>query len=123
MTLLAQIVFALCFSLLLTHEMDAVRCAEWRMFIVLRDMPDEKAHRVFTALHIPIYTTAFFLLLAGRSRICFLIVDIFLIAHALLHLLFERHKKKGLKSPFSRTIIYSATVLAVAHLAMMRWWS
>jgi hypothetical protein len=121
MNLLINLLFALCLSLLLVHEMDAVRCAEWRMFIVLKDMPDDQAHKVFTALHIPLYAAMLFLLLAGWSRACFLIVDIFLIAHALLHLLFEQHKKNGLKSPFSRTILYCAGAAAVAHLALSPW--
>lgn len=37
-------IFILMLSLLVIHEMDAIRSKEWKMFIVLKDMADEKAY-------------------------------------------------------------------------------
>ena len=34
-------------SLLLIHEMDAIRTKEWKMFIILKDMADETAYKIF----------------------------------------------------------------------------
>ncbi|MFQ7237062.1 MAG: DUF6713 family protein, partial [Enterococcus hulanensis] len=35
------ILFALELALLLTHEMDAIRHKEWRMFVFLKDLPEQ----------------------------------------------------------------------------------
>nr|WP_260456143.1 DUF6713 family protein [Enterococcus gilvus] len=42
------ILFALELALLLTHEMDAIRHKEWRMFVFLKDLPEQTAYWVFT---------------------------------------------------------------------------
>ncbi len=55
--------FLLGFCLLLVHEMDAIRCKEWRVFPITSRMEDEAGYRVFTLLHIPLYA----LLLWGLS--------------------------------------------------------
>jgi hypothetical protein len=114
--------FVLNLSLLFVHEMDAARGAEWRMLPGLKHMQDPDAYRIFTALHIPLYAILLFLLLGGYQIAAFFIVDIFLVAHTLLHVLFHRHKQNGLKSMFSLTVIYAMGVLAVAHLALRAGW-
>lgn len=57
--------FIFMITLLLIHEMDAIRTKEWRMFIVLKDMPDEKAYKIFTLAHIPLYFIAIFVMVRG----------------------------------------------------------
>ena len=57
--------FFLGFTVLLVHEMDAVRLGEWRIFPLLRSLRDETAYAAFTALHVPIYA----LLLADSSEV------------------------------------------------------
>ncbi|WP_368665131.1 DUF6713 family protein, partial [Paenibacillus borealis] len=49
-------IFSINFALLLLHEMDAIRAKEWRMFIILKDMEDNRVFKVFTILHLPLYT-------------------------------------------------------------------
>jgi len=112
-----QILFAVILALLLLHEMDAIRNAEWKMFIVLKDMSDAKAFKVFTLLHLPLYVTLLMLILSVEHQIiAYYVVDLFLIIHSILHLVFERHAKNGLKNIFSRSIIYSMGILAVIHI-------
>ncbi|MFD2881450.1 DUF6713 family protein [Paenibacillus rhizoplanae] len=57
--------------------MDAIRAKEWRMFIFLRELTDERAFKVFTILHLPLY--AFFLLfsLISQHLLSFIIIDMF----------------------------------------------
>jgi hypothetical protein len=55
--------FVIAFSFLLTHEMDAIRLREWKIFPILTALPDEQGYTVFTALHVPLYA----LLLWGCS--------------------------------------------------------
>ncbi|MGH3144645.1 MAG: DUF6713 family protein, partial [Rubrobacter sp.] len=47
--------FLLGFCFLLVHEMDAIRCKEWRVFPVTSRMADEAGYVAFTALHVPLY--------------------------------------------------------------------
>ena len=114
------ILFSVIFSLLLVHEMDAVRNREWKMFIVLKDMQDKTAYRIFTALHIPLYGLIVGLLLFAETRpLAFYVLDTFLIIHALLHWFFERHPYNTLKSAFSRFLIYTMGVLATVHIILL----
>lgn len=116
------ILFVLNLSLLFVHEMDAVRCSEWRMLPWLRTLQDPDAYRFFTALHIPLYAFLLFLLLGGYRIAAFWIIDVFLVLHTLLHILFRRHGQNRLKSPFSLTVVYAMGVLSVAHLALRAGW-
>ncbi len=117
MFIFSQILFAIILALLFLHEMDAIRNAEWKMFIVIKDMSDTKAYKVFTLFHLPFYVILLMLILSVKYQIlAYYAVDLFLIVHAILHLVFERHTKNGLKNFFSRSIIYSMGILAIIHI-------
>ncbi|QFF99300.1 hypothetical protein PB01_10945 [Psychrobacillus glaciei] len=113
------VLFLFNFSLFLLHEMDAVRRSEWILFIVLKDMEDSKAYKVFTFIHLPLYTIILSLLFSQYQIITFWFIDAFLIIHAILHLFFEKHLRNGFKNTFSRLIIYFMGVLAVIHLLLL----
>ena len=112
----AAVIFAIELALLFTHEMDAVRRQEWQMFIILKDMADEKAFRIFMLLHIPLYAVILSLLLSDRMIIAMYITDIFLILHMLIHFAFTGHKANQMNGGVSKAIIYSAGLLALVHL-------
>jgi len=42
-----------------SHEMDAIRTKEWRMLIILKDIADETAYKIFTLAHLPLYFIVF----------------------------------------------------------------
>ena len=111
-------VFSIELALLFAHEMDAIRNREWRMFLILKDMPDEKAYHIFTLLHIPIYVVII-LLLSSTMRIGFIAVDVFLIAHMVLHLGFRKHPNNNFNHPISSCIIFGAGWLALLHLILI----
>lgn len=48
-------VFALTFGLLATHELDAVRCFEWRVLPITRFLPEAIGMAVFILAHIPLF--------------------------------------------------------------------
>ena len=112
-------IFSLELALLFVHEMDAIRRREWKMFIILKDMEDEKAYRVFMLLHIPLYTIILVLLLSPYYYIGFYITDIFLIAHTLVHIGFRKHTANNLNNSISKSIIFLAGILAVVHLFLI----
>ena len=112
-------IFSLELALLFLHEMDAIRRREWKMFILLKDMEDEKAYRVFMFLHIPLYTVILALLFSGYYRIGFYITDVFLITHTLLHIGFRKHTANKLNNSMSKSIIFPAGILAAVHLLLI----
>lgn len=120
--MLATLLFVFILSLLLLHEMDAIRTKEWRMFIILKDMPEETAYRVFSALHLPLYFAALAALVWGGlsgNFILFIILDLFLIAHAFIHFGFRNQANNGFSSLYSKVLIYAMGALSVAHLFLL----
>lgn len=112
-------IFALELALLFTHEMDAIRKQEWNMFIILKDMPDEKAYHTFMLLHIPLYTAIILLLFSDFRQIGFYIVDAFLMIHLLIHWGFCNHPANKLNGGISKAIISGAGLLSIPHLLAM----
>ncbi|WP_018885519.1 DUF6713 family protein [Paenibacillus massiliensis] len=113
------IVFLLNLSLFLLHEMDAIRHAEWKMFVVLKEMEDSTAYKIFTAIHLPLYLIILYFLFSPHQTIVFWVLDLFFMIHALLHLLFEKHPQNGMKNAYSRSIIYGMGILAMVHVMLL----
>jgi len=115
-------VFIVMLTLLLIHEMDAIRAKEWKMFIVLKNLEDELAYRIFTLAHIPIYFFVLFVLVRVEMPAIAPFkysVDIFLIIHAVIHYCFRKKPNNGFRSLFSITIIYSLSILAIIHICFV----
>ncbi|MEA0553347.1 DUF6713 family protein [Lysinibacillus irui] len=68
---LLLVLFLFNLSLFLLHEMDAIRRSEWRLFIVLKDMEDSKAYKVFTFIHLFLYVIILSLLFSQYQTITF----------------------------------------------------
>jgi len=118
---LLLMLFLINLSLFLLHEMDAIRRSEWRLFIILKDMDDSKAYKVFTFIHFFLYIIILSLLFSHYQTVLFWILDLFFIIHAVLHLIFERHPRNEFKNSFSRFIIYPMGILAVVHFIFLNY--
>jgi hypothetical protein len=94
--------------------MDAIRAKEWKMFVVLKDMDDKRAFKVFTILHLPLYAILLFSFV-NHERISYIIIDLFIILHSIAHLFFENHPNNNFKNLYSRLIIYPMGLLGVLH--------
>ncbi|WP_339208319.1 DUF6713 family protein [Paenibacillus sp. FSL K6-3182] len=116
---LLLLLFLFNLSLFLLHEMDAIRRSEWKLFFVLQDMDDAKAYKVFTLIHLPLYTIILALLFSQYQTITFWVIDIFLMIHSILHLFYEKHSRNEFKNTFSRLIIYPMGILAAIHLLLI----
>lgn len=112
-----HIYFYLGLSFILIHEMDAIRCKEWRIFPGLSLLNDKLGYKVFMISHIPLY---FFLFrgLIGQQNNEGLIrgLDIFFIIHFELHLLFLMHKKNEFKDWISWAIISGAGLFGLIDM-------
>lgn len=115
-------IFALGLALLVSHELDAIVVAEWRLLPLLNLLPDETAHVVFLALHVPVLAALFWLTAFSSprsqhwSRLGF---DAFLIGHAGVHWLMSGETQDMFASPLSLTLIYGAAAVGAAHLVMV----
>ena len=109
------VIFSINFSLLLLHEMDAIRAKEWKMFAILKDMDDHRAFKVFTILHLPLYAILLYSFIS-QQVVSFIIIDVFLIFHSIIHYFFEKHPNNHFTNMYSRLLIYPMGVLGVLHL-------
>lgn len=109
-------------SLFLIHEMDAIRTKEWKMFIFFRNVKEENAYRVFTAVHFPLYFIMLYFIIQGNDRIriwFFFVLDTLLILHTLVHFLFRKNKNNGFSSLLSKSIIYLIGIVAIINLFLL----
>lgn len=112
--------FVFLFALFLLHEMDAIRAKEWKMFIILKDIKEEAAYLVFSAVHLPLYLLLLYLLLKAEGDFTFyLIADILFIVHTLVHICFRKHPDNGFGSVYSKTILYGMGIIALLHMAVI----
>lgn len=110
--------FFVALAFMLTHEMDAVKQREWRIFPLTSRLDDRWGYRVFTAVHVPLYLLLFWALFTpdGLNQPLMRGLDFFFVVHLGLHLLFLRHPKNEFKSTLSWILIVGAALAAVLDL-------
>jgi len=104
------------FCCLLVHEMDAIRCREWRIFPVTSRMGDEAGYRAFTALHLPVYALLLWGLLGGENPALVFALNLFFVVHAVLHVLLRDLPDNHFRSAFSWLWILGAAAFGAADL-------
>ena len=112
--------FVTTLALLLVHELDAMRCHEWRIFPVLEKMGDRPAMLWFVWLHVPLIWLILWFgagaITAGGNGFS-LTMCIFAVLHALVHWLYERHPACEFRNPLSRSIIWSCAAAGALGIA------
>lgn len=107
-------------SFLTIHEMDAIRCREWRIFPGLSLLSDRVGHIVFVFAHVPIFFILFWQLKFGNNLAGFVkSFDVFMVVHLGLHVLFLRHKNNEFKDWISWTIIIAAGLCGLMDLMVL----
>ena len=117
-----DLLFWLSLALLLAHELDAVRRQEWRLFAFLNRLDDERAHQLFVLLHLPLFVLVFWFLSRSDQPgyVWFqLVIDIFLIIHLGLHILFRNHPANNFNNTFSLALITGMALLGVTHAGLL----
>ena len=107
--------FFLGLAFIFIHELDAIRCKEWRIFPGLSFLDDKSGFIVFTFAHIPLMYWIFYEVQSGDEKFIYYF-DLFLIIHLFLHLLFLMHKKNEFKDWISWTIIIGAAACGLIDL-------
>ena len=115
--MISHIFFYMALSLLLIHEMDAVRCKEWRMIPGFGLVDENAGYLIFLLIHIPLYFFLFWgLFTPGVKNPLIFGLDIFFIVHLGLHLIFRTHWENHFNSKFSWALIIGLAVFASLDL-------
>lgn len=113
--------FYLGFAVLMTHELDAVRHQEWRILILLRDLPEAVAETVFISLHVPLIALLLWLTHHQSPSVrngMRLALSAFLIVHVGLHMSLMDHPAYGFDTPLSMALIVGGGLTGLAHLVL-----
>lgn len=118
--------FYLGFATLITHELDAMTQAEWRLLFILRSLPEQIASFTFVVVHIPLIAALLWLTNHESPRIQHwsrIAVATFLMVHAGLHKLLEDHPDYTFDSLLSLGLIYGGGLLGLLYLVsiFMAW--
>lgn len=112
-----HVYFYLGLSFLTMHEMDAIRCREWRIFPLLSLLSDKLGHIIFVFAHIPLFFFMFWKLTHSQDPEAFMQgFNIFMLVHLILHILFLKHKNNEFKDWISWTIIIGAALCGLLDL-------
>jgi len=104
----AELLFTINLLLFVVHEFDALRCREWRMIYGFQSLSDDSASRIFSILHIPLFSVVMWLLNQPDEhlRYWFMVAfDVFLVMHLSLHIAFAHHPENRFTSWFSKAVI------------------
>lgn len=121
MDLLLRLLFCINVGLFISHEMDAIRCKEWGMFIFLKDMKEDIAYLIFSIVHIPFYAGLLYLVAYGSSGIkntFSIILDVFLIFHCIIHFAFRNKQQNFFKNRYSLSIINLMGAISIIHMIL-----
>lgn len=112
-----NIFFYLGLVFMLIHEMDAIRCKEWRIFPGLSTLKETLAFKIFIGAHIPLFLALFWALNNLENKTVFIIgLDIFFILHIVLHLAFIHHKNNLFKDWISWTFIVGPGLFGILDI-------
>ncbi|MDR0309683.1 MAG: hypothetical protein LBH88_02860 [Candidatus Methanoplasma sp.] len=117
-----DVLFTVNFSILLLHEMDAIHAKEWKMFIILKSMNERTAYIIFSIIHLPLYFWVILTISQAFSSgyaLVYLLTDVFLIAHMVVHFFFRKHSANNFSPVYSNVLIYTTGIIALIHLIMI----
>ena len=120
--MLTDTIFYIGIILLLTHELDAISCHEWRMFPFIHRLEESLGYRVFVLLHIPLLVLIFWFITHSSESIRYgfqIGMDIFFILHLGIHYLFRSHPKNEFTGTFSLTLIVLTALVGGVHIILL----
>ena len=109
--------FYLGLSFLTLHEIDAIRCKEWRIFPGLSLLSDKIGHVLFVFAHLPLFYFVFWQLTYSKDIEAFMKgFNIFMVVHLVLHILFLKHKNNAFKDWISWSILIGSGLCGIIDL-------
>lgn len=117
----SDLIFFLGLSLLLCHEMDAVKHHEWRMLPLTSGLSDRAGYHAFTWAHVPLYLLLLWALGGAEASIRSAVIvglNLFFIVHTLLHIALRRHPAYEFSGLLSWSLIVGAGLCGVVDLGL-----
>jgi len=114
-------VFFLGLGTLVTHELDAMSNAEWRILPLLRSLPEDIAVTVFVLSHIPLVAVIVGLVASPNERtrdITRIAVSAFLLLHGIVHWLMSGNPSYEFTSGLSSALIFGGAALGAVYLLL-----
>jgi len=109
--------FIIGLSFMLIHEMDAIRCGEWRVLPGLSKLNEPLAFRIFMLAHIPLFFTIFWALMSDIEPTTLIVgLDVFFILHVILHLRILQNRKNEFRDWISWTFIFGAGLFGILDI-------
>lgn len=111
--------YILAVSFMFTHELDAIRRHEWRVFPLAGRFSDETGFLVFVLLHVPLIALVIWLSIPIDVNVATpfqTVFSIFCIVHVVLHKLLERRLAYEFNNPLSQFLIWGSGVFGLGHL-------
>jgi len=117
-----MLAFHVSLAFLTVHELDAIRCKEWRIFPGLSLLDDRYGIMTFIFAHVPLFVWIFYNLsgIQAESSSAFRIgFAIFSVIHILLHALLFKNLKNEYRDWVSWTLIIGAGVFGLVDLLIL----
>jgi hypothetical protein len=112
-----HLLFLIGISFLMVHEMDAIRCKEWRIYPGLSLLSNKAGQLIFVFAHIPLFFLVLYQIAYNANNQAFIMgFNIFLMVHVVLHLLYIKHKNNEFKDWISWTLIIVPGLFGLADL-------
>lgn len=112
--------FYFALSLMIMHEIDAVRCKEWRIFPGLASLGDRVGYIIFIFAHLPLFVLVLWYLNYSENPTGFIQgFCVFTMIHIGLHLLFYKHRYNEFKDWISWSLILGAGLAGLLQLVWM----
>jgi len=103
------------------HEFDAFHRGEWKMFGFLKSFREETRFRIFLFAHIPVTLFLFYYLwtvITHRNFTLWLIMNLFAVAHLLLHLFAVRWETNVFTSRISFAFMFAWALCGLGNLCL-----
>lgn len=110
------------FAFLACHELDAVMQSEWRLLPFLNRLPDADAYEWFVYLHIPLFAVLMWWTASTSPTVrrrAQLIIDAFLVVHAVLHFSLRHQEAYTFHSTLSEVCIFGAGAVGLLHGSLL----
>lgn len=108
--------YLIALTFMLMHELDAIRCKEWRIFPGLSMLNEKMAYPIFVFAHLPLFYWILFSTAIQKNENTIWGLNVFFIIHLFLHLLFIKHPKNLFKDWLSWTLIVGAALFSTLDL-------
>ncbi len=117
-----EFIFYIGLALFLTHQLDAIRCHEWRLLPGLRHLEDGKASRILIVSHIPVLVILLWFISYTNSMVQFwfqAILDVMFMGHLGKHILWRNHENNEFNGPLSKIFILFTALAGLFHLILL----